>query len=319
MKKAFITGITGQDGSYLAELLLENGYKVCGTMLPGTTLPAELVGRVGIFEIDLCESAELARLVHTVSPDEVYHLAAHHFSSQGDENRKGLAGPFLSVNLVAANTMLEFIKCERPRSRFFYAASAHIFGSPDSCPQTEQTPHRPETAYAISKSAGVLLCRYYRETHGLHASAGILYNHESPRRTADFVTMRIARAAALASMGRGEPLYLKNIRAVVDWGAARDYVGAMRLLLQQPSGSECLISSGVPRTVWELAEEAFNSVGLKADKFVFQAENIIQSDSVPYVGDNSKIREICGWIPTISFSKMVAEMVQFQLEQLKGW
>ncbi|HBW21911.1 MAG: hypothetical protein A2X28_02065 [Elusimicrobia bacterium GWA2_56_46] len=318
MKKALITGVAGQDGYYLSELLLRNGYQVHGVTLPGIPLPADLRGRIAIHEMDLRTPEPLARLVREIAPDEVYYLAAHHFSSQGEENRNGLAAPFLAVNLVAVNIILETIKLNLPQTRFFYAASAHIFGTPDSFPQTELTPHRPVTPYAISKSAGVMLCRYYRETHGLHASVGILYNHESSRRAADFVTTRIAKAAALASLGKGTPVYFRNIHAVVDWGAAKDYVEAMWRLLQQPSGNECVISSGVARTVWEFAEVAFKCGGLKPDGVILQENSSTPIESVPYVGDSSKIRKLCGWFPAVSFEDLVREMVMNQLALLRN-
>ncbi|MBU2575062.1 MAG: GDP-mannose 4,6-dehydratase [Elusimicrobia bacterium] len=317
MKTAFITGVAGQDGYYLASSLLADGYEVHGTVLPGVPAPADLSGRISLHKMDLRAPALLGELVRTISPLEIYYLAAHHFSSQGDENAKGLAAPFLAVNVVAPNIILEQIKCKLPKTRFFYAASSHIFGAPESFPQTESATHRPNTPYAISKSAGVMLCRYYRETHGLHVSTGILYNHESPFRSADFVTTRIARAAALASIGKKEPVYFENLSAVVDWGAAKDYVAAMCLLLQQPCGGEYIISSGVPRTVLEFAEAAFKCVGLKPDGIILQEDHPAQASRVPYVGDSSKIRKLCGWVPATPFKEMVREMVTAQLALLR--
>ena len=215
----------------MASSLLSDGYEVHGTVLPSVQVSEDFCSRITIHQIDLSKPVLLSELVCSICPTEIYYLAAHHFSSQGDENAKGLPAPFLAVNVVAPNIILEQIKRKLPKTWFFYAASSHIFGVPEYFPQTEATPHKPTNPYAISKSAGVMLCRYYRETHGLYVSTGILYNHESPRRSADFVTTRIARAAALASIGKKEPVYIENLGAVVDWGAAKDYVAAMRILL----------------------------------------------------------------------------------------
>lgn len=317
MKSALITGVAGQDGYYLASLLLSQGYRVHGVVLPGTGPLTGVYDKVLLHEADLSEEAHLTGLLREAAPDEVYYLAAHHFSSQGDENRKGMAGPFLSVNLLAPNTILEAIKCSHPRTRFFYAASSHVFGTPDSSPQNEFTPHKPGTPYAISKSAAVMLCRYYRETHGLHASAGILYNHESPLRPLDFVTARLARAAACAATGKGSPAYFKDLSAVVDWGAAKDYVRAMWLILQQEKGGEYIIASGVPRTIRDFAETAFSSVGLKSEKFIYQDNSAAKSSVAPYVGDSSRVHAVCGWTLAISFEEMVAEMVKHHVSLLK--
>lgn len=318
MKTAFITGVAGQDGYYLASSLLADGYIVHGTILPDMPVPTDLEGRITFHVIDLSTAAQLRELVSSISPDEVYYLAAHHFSSQGDGNAKGLAAPFLAVNTVSPNIVLEQIKCKLPKTRFFYAASSHVFGTPQSSPQNEETPHNPTTPYAVSKSAGVMLCRYYRETHGLHISTGILYNHESPRRSADFVTTRIAQAAALASIGKKAPVQFKNLSAVVDWGAAKDYVEAMRLILKQSYGGEYVISSGVPHTIQEFAEVAFKCVGLKPDGIIIQEGSAPQTNSFPYVGDSSKIRKLCGWVPSTSFEELVREMVMSQIVLLQS-
>lgn len=317
MKTALITGVAGQDGYYLALSLLKDGYTIHGTVLPGIPIRCDLDKRIILHEVDLREPALLSELVQVISPVEVYYLSAHHFSSQGNENYNGLAAPFLAVNVIAPNIILELIKSRLPTTRFFYAASSHVFGAPVSFPQAESTPHNPSTPYAISKSSGVMLCRYYRETHGLHISSGILYNHESPLRSPDFVTTRIARAAALASLGKMEAVRFKNLSAVVDWGAAKDYVTAMRLLLKQPYGGEYIISSGIPRTVLEFAEMAFSCVGLKPDGIITQEDPPSLNSSVPYVGDNSKISKL-GWVPSVSFEELVREMVMRQLEILRN-
>lgn len=318
MKRALIVGVAGQDGYYLTRLLADKGYAVYGVDKVISTLCLEQKQALsGLFEVELSKSGILAGYIKEIKPDEIYYLAAHHFSSQGSENRSGRMSPFLVVNLITPNEVLEVLQTDLPECRFFYAASAHIFGLPDECPQTELTPHRPDTPYAISKSAAVLLCRYYRETHNIFAVAGILYNHESIHRPNSFVTTQIARAAAMASIGKGERLVLRDLRAVVDWGAAEDYVRAIWLTLQQPSGDEYIISTGESRTIMDFAEEAYSVVGLRAEEHVFQGASSQASDCTPFIGNNSKIKSVCGWEPTITFASLVRGMVEFQLEQLK--
>lgn len=318
MKRALITGVAGQDGSYLAELLWDKGYEVHGTDI-SPSLPAGLSPRLASYAVlDLSAPNALADLVRRVRPREVYHLAAHHFSSQGDENRTGQLDAFVSVNLLAADAALRVMRFELPTTRFFYAASAHIFGAPEVCPQVETTPIRADNPYAISKSAGVQLCRYYRETHGLFTSVGIMYNHESPRRPASFVTTQIAQAAALAYVGRPEPLALHDLEALVDWGAAQDYVKAIRLTLQEPSGDDYIIASGVPRKVGDFADEAFSYLGLRTEAFVVQTGAARRTDRLPYIGDSSKIRKKCRWEPSITFRQLVRDMVDAQIQRLGG-
>ncbi len=318
MKSALVVGAAGQDGYYLTRLLAKKGYAVYGAdrFILNICLEQRQM-MAGLFEIELSQTGKLAECVREIKPDEIYYLAAHHFSSQGHENRAGRMSPFLAVNLITPNEVLEIIQTDLPNCRFFYAASAHIFGVPDECPQTTVTPHRPNTPYAISKSTAVLLCRYYRETHNVFTVAGILYNHESTRRQDSFVTTQIARAAAMAKLGKGERLVLRDLKAVVDWGAAEDYVEAMWLTLQQSVGDEYIISTGQPRTIMDFAKEAFSVVGLSAEKYVFQGTELKSNFCMPYIGDNSKIINSCGWKPRIPFTSLVKEMVEFQLEQLR--
>lgn len=315
-KRALITGVNGQDGSYLAELLLAHGYGVIGLDRnpPPQDLPS-LAALDGHLVVDLIEPGSLEAAVRQVRPDELYHLAAHHFSSQTDENRTGPLEPFLRVNLIAPSEALEFIATELPSCRFFYAASAQVFGAPSSWPQNESTPRNPDTPYGISKSAGMDVCRYFRTHRGVFASVGILYNHESPRRGDSFITTQIARAAARAARGLPSRLVLKDLEAVVDWGAAQDYVRAMWLTLQQPGADDYIIASGKGRTVREFAEEAFSVVGMHAADRVTQETPKAHSRGVPYVGDSSRIREVGGWEPVISFGELVRSMVEAQLQQ----
>jgi len=314
MKRALIVGVAGQDGYYLTHNLVLKNYSVYGVDRFVSSMCADQRKILsGFTQIELSQATHLVDYIRKILPDEIYYLAAHHFSSEGEDNRSGLMAPFLAINVMAPNAVLELLQTELPLCKLFYAASSQIFGITDTHPQNENTPFRPDTPYAISKATTLLLCRYYRETHGIYTVPGILYNHESPRRSLSFVTAQIARAAALAANGRGEPLFLKNLDAVVDWGAAEDYVDAMWCVLQQPSGGEYIISSGVSRTVMDFARAAFEVVGLKAEEYVFQQSGVSLTKPIPYIGDNSKIRLKCGWRPQKTFENLVKEMVEAQL------
>ena len=314
MKRALIVGVAGQDGYYLTKNLVLKNYSVYGVdRFVSSKCADQKIILSGFAQIELSQTSSLVDYIRKILPDEIYYLAAHHFSSEGEENRAGLMTPFLKINVMTPNAVLELLQTEMPLCKFFYAASSQIFGLTDTHPQNEDTPFHPDTPYAISKATALLLCRYYRETHGIYTATGILYNHESPHRSQSFVTAQIARAAALAAKGRGVPLFLKNLNAVVDWGAAEDYVEAMWCVLQQPSGGEFIISSGVRRTVMDFARAAFDVVGLKAEEYIFQRSGVSSSKLVTYVGDNSKIRLQCGWHPQKTFENLVKEMVEAHL------
>jgi len=309
-KKALITGITGQDGYYLTRLLIKKGYKVYGIARNPLKIDTSLATDIEeIFQIDFLEPEGLIDVITNVAPDEIYHLAAHHFSSHTDQNRTSALPPFIRVNLIVVDQILQAICSKFPETRFFYPASAHIFGNPDIYPQDELTPHKPDTPYAISKSAGVYLCRYFRNTHKVFASVGILYNHESPRRGPSFITTQIARAAAVASLGRPLPLQVRDLNAVVDWGAAKDYVNAMWLMLQHDSANEFIIATGKPHSIDDFVQAAFNEVGLNANDFVMSDPNYERISRVPYIGDSQRLKQTCGWEPKTSFSRIVHEMV----------
>jgi GDPmannose 4,6-dehydratase len=314
MKKALIVGAAGQDGYYLTKNLVLKDYSVYGVdRFASSMFTDQKKIFSGFTQIELSQSSPLVDYIRKILPDEIYYLAAHHFSSEGEENRTGQMAPFLNINVITPNAVLELLQTELPLCKFFYAASSQIFGIPYIHPQNEDTPFRPDTPYAISKATALLLCRYYRNTHGIFTATGILYNHESPHRSMSFVTAQIARAAALAAKGRGAPLFLKNVNAVVDWGAAEDYVEAMWCVLQQPCGGEFIISSGVYRTVMDFARAAFDVVGLKAEEYIFQHPGVLSSKLVTYVGDNNKIRIQCGWHPKKKFENLVKEMVEAHL------
>jgi GDPmannose 4,6-dehydratase len=318
MRKAMIIGVAGQDGYYLTHLLASKGYAVYGVDRFISLLCSnqkEVLS--GVHKIELANSQLLVEYVKEIIPDEIYYLAAHHFSSQGKENRTGLMSPFLSVNLITPNEVLEYLTLHLRKCKFFYAASSHIFGHPDISPQTELTPTKPSTPYSITKNAGLDLCRYYRETHGIYTVVGILYNHESQRRGMSFITAQIARAAALAYCGSPSKLVVRSLDSIVDWGAAEDYVRAMWLSMQHPFGDEYIIASGIPRTVRDFANVAFECVGLNANDFITQNETTIPEKAPIYIGDSSKIKTKCGWSHSISFRKLVCDMVKKQIKDLQ--
>lgn len=318
MPRALIIGATGQDGFYLTKLLAEYGYEIYGTSRAPEAAEAEsfpLLKR--LFTVDLTKVGQAAEVVLKCAPDEIYYLAAHHFSSQEGVKESEHWHDFLSVNVLSPRNILQVLSDFLPECRFFYAASAHVFGIPAECPQTELTPMRPNTLYGITKNMGVCLCRYYRDMKALYACSGILYNHESPRRGLNFVTSRIARAAALSCLGESQPLRLLNLDAIVDWGAAQDYVQAMWLILRQSRGDDFIISTGRGRTVREFAEAAYGCLGLRAESFICQEQTRSAAKEIlPYIGDCTKIRNVCGWKSLTQFEEMVKSMVMHHFSSL---
>ena len=317
MKKALITGIAGQDGLYLAELLSGKGYKVYGIDKSAQNLPAygkDIINH--FYEIDLNKPTAIRKIVKEISPDEIYHLAAYHFSSQKGGNKKKSFRQFYFINQLATNEILDTILHHNNKCRFFYASSCQIFGKVESFPQNEQTAFRPDSLYSISKAAASNLCRFYRDNHGIYASVGILYNHESVRRPNSFVTTQIAIAAAKASLGQPIKLILRDLNSNVDWGDAEDYVNAMWLSLQHPISDDYIIASGLTHSVGEFARIAFASVGLNSDDFVFQESKINTVEKLPLIGDPSKIKKICKWTPLITFDNLVKKMVDSHIERL---
>ena len=314
MKRALITGIAGQDGSYLAEYLLDKGYEVYGIEKSCSTLPSQISKRIKYcYEIDITKSNLLKKTILEILPDEIYHLAAYHFSSQNEGNKKKSFRKFYLINLISTNEILETIRIYFPKCRFFYASSCQIFGKVEYFPQNEETSFRPDSLYGISKAAATNLCQFYREQYNLYTSVGILYNHESVRRSLSFVTTQIAESAAKASLGISEKLYLRDIDALIDWGAAQDYVRAMWLTLQQSDSDNYIISSGETHSVREFAKIAYNSVELDSSDYVFQDPNIKRISKMPYVGDYTKIKNACSYTPMITFEDLVKEMVQYRL------
>ena len=309
MPTALITGVTGQDGSYLAELLLAKGYTVFGMVRPADGLPPRTPASgaaVRFVPGDLLDQASLDEVVAASAPDEVYHLAAD------SSVRLSWEQPVASSDLTALGTarLLEAVRHHAAGARLFYASSSEIFGAAAESPQRESTPVAPLTPYGVAKAYGHFLVRAYREGHGLYAVSGILYNHESPRRGPDFVTRKITRAAVAIGLGRQDELRLGNLDVRRDWGFAGDYVDAMWRMLRQETPEDLVIGTGETHTVRELCDIAFRTVGLDYREFVKQDPAFFRpADAELLVADASRARARLGWEPTVSFEELVRAMV----------
>ena len=287
---ALITGISGQDGSYLQEHLLSHGYEVHGPTF------------------DVTDAGAVRSAIGHIRPDECYHLAA-----QTVVNGEELST--VQVNVSGTLHVLEALRRERPECRLFLAGSSEMFGKVEVSPQSEATPFRPRNVYGVSKLAAWQLMRVYREQHGLFACCGILYNHESPRRGEQFVTRKITRAAARIKLGQQSELALGNLDAVRDWGHARDYVRAMWLMLQQPEPEDYVLATGHGRTVRDFVQAAFAAVDLDWSRYVRVAPEYYRPlEDVPFIGDAEKARRLLGWNPETTLEELVAEMVASDLQ-----
>jgi GDPmannose 4,6-dehydratase len=309
-KTALITGITGQDGSYLAELLLEKGYRVVGMTRRSSTAGGEriehLTGRIELVQGDLLDEASLVSALRTTSPQEVYNLAAQSFVPTS-WNQPVLTGEFTGLGVTR---MLEAIRQVDPSIRFYQASSSEMFGKVREVPQTELTPFHPRSPYGVAKAYGHFLTVNYRESYGLHAVCGILFNHESPRRGLEFVSRKITDGAARISLGLAETLPMGNLDAHRDWGFAGDYVKAMWLMLQRDDPADYVVASGQAHSVRDLCRIAFGRVGLEYEKFVTQDPALIRPAEVDHLlGDASKARSELGWSPTVGFDELVGMMV----------
>jgi GDPmannose 4,6-dehydratase len=308
--RALITGIGGQDGSYLAELLLDKGYEVAGTLLgdPADYPALERVrGRLQVVELTLHDADAVAEAVAELEPDELYHLAAVSFVPAWWEDPVGLTGRTTSETTA----LLEGVRRARPETRQFHACSSEIFAGTDEEPQSENTKPAPLTPYGAAKAFGLYAVQSFRRQYGSHASSGILFNHESPRRPEHFVTRKITRAAAAVSLGLEDHVTLGNLDARRDWGFAGDYVRAMWLMLQQDEPDDYVIATGEARTVRDLAAAAFAAVDLDWRDHVRADESLERgaTDARALVGDPSKAREALGWRPEVSFEELVRLMV----------
>ncbi|MBV8065365.1 MAG: GDP-mannose 4,6-dehydratase [Actinobacteria bacterium] len=315
--RALITGIGGQDGSYLAELLLEHGYEVAGIVPRPASAYENLAGvvdRIETLEADLLDEGALARVLRERRPTEVYNLASPSFVPASWEQPVRTA-EFAAVGVTA---LLEAIRAVDPSIRMYQASSSEIFGEPNEVPQTEATALRPVTPYGVAKAYGHLIVGSYRRRYGLHASAGILYNHESPRRPTDFLPSKVAHAAAAISLGRQKELTVGDLDARRDWGYAGDYVEAMRRMLQQDEAGDYVIATGVLHSVRDLVELAFSHVGLEWRDHVRVDEALLRGPAELHdlVGDAGKAEARLGWTPRVGFEDLVRLLVDAALERL---
>ena len=318
-RKALISGITGQDGSYLAEFLLEKGVEVHGIVRrvaiedPDHRLwrVRHLLDQITIHAASLESFPSLFRVLNLVKPDECYHLAAQSFVGYSFDDEFST----FQSNINGTHHMLAALRECAPNCRFYFAATSEMFGKVQVVPQDEQTPFHPRSAYGISKVAGYHLTRNYREAYKLHASCGILYNHESPRRGFEFVTRKIASQVAKIKLGLADELNLGNLDAKRDWGHAREYVQAMWLMLQQDEPDDYVVATGETHSVQEFVEASFAHVGLDWEQYLKIDPRLIRPAEVELlVGRPAKAREKLGWEPKMKFKDLVAEMVEADLE-----
>ena len=323
MKKAFITGITGQDGSYLAELLLEKGYRVFGFVRRVALEDSRhrlsrilhLMDDIEMIPGSLESYPSIYKAVGAVKPDEIYHLAAQSFVSYSFEDEFST----LQSNISGTHFMLSAVKDLVPEARLYFAASSEMFGKVREVPQNEETPFYPRSAYGISKVAGFQLTRNYREAYHLFACNGILYNHESPRRGFEFVTRKITSHVAMIKLGLADRLDLGNLEAKRDWGHARDYVRAMWLMLQQDEPDDYVVCSGETHSVREFCERAFSMAGLNYEDYVRMDPKFYRPAEVDLLlGDSSKARRELGWRPEVGFDALIEEMVQSDLSHFSS-
>ena len=318
LKTAMITGVTGQDGSYLAELLLDKGYKVVGLKRRTSTICTERLDH--IFEhpnfsmryFELNDSGCMWRLLSEYKPDEIYNLAAQ------SHVRVSFEVPESTTDTIAMGTLrlLEAVRHIVPNARFYQASSSEMFGDNPESPQDESTALHPASPYACAKVYAHHLVRNYRESYGLHASSGILFNHESPRRGETFVTRKITMAAARIKLGLQKKLYLGNLDAKRDWGFAGDYVKMMWLMLQQPKPDDYVIATGETHTVREFLEVVFEHAGLDIGEYVEQDERLFRPHEVPLLlGDAKKAQEKLGWKPEVKFRELAIMMYEADLEK----
>ena len=319
MPTALITGVGGQDGSYLSEFLLDKGYRVVGTVPDDDPVNIDrvrhLLGRIGIVQDDLLDQDRIEKIFRDHRPDEIYNFAANSVLAAS------FLQPILATMVLAMGVtrILEAIRKITPKARFFQASSSEIFGKPGEVPQSETTPFHPRNPYGVSKVYGHLMTMTYRENYNLYACSGILYNHESPRRSPEFVTRKITRAAARIKLGLAGELRLGNLDARRDWGFAGDYVRAMWLMLQQPQPDDFVLATGESHSVRELCEEAFSHLGLDYREFIVQEEEDFRPpETAQLVGNPGKARRVLGWERTVSFHELVRMMVDADIEAIRA-
>ena len=318
-KRALITGVTGQDGSYLAELLLEKGYEVYGVIRRLSASNSwridHLTDRITLIQADLLDQLSLIKAVERADPHEFYNLAAMSFVP-ASWDQPMLTGEFNSQGVTRT---LEAIRRVNPKIRFYQASSSEMFGRVREVPQTEKTPFYPRSPYGVSKVFGHYITVNYRESYDLFACSGILFNHESPRRGLEFVTRKVTDGVARIKLGLADHLALGNLDACRDWGFAGDYVRAMWLMLQQDTPDDYVVSMGVAHSVKDLVDEAFTHVGLDWHKFVRTDPRFLRPAEVDHlIGDSSAARQRLGWQPSIDFRALVHMMVDADLERWRN-
>jgi len=316
--KALITGITGQDGSYLADFLLEKGYEVTGVVRRSSTENFERIqhlnGKISLVQADLLDQLSLIHTFEQEQPDEIYNLAAMSFVPTS------WSQPVLTAEYtgIGVTRMLEAMRLVMPEARFYQASSSEMFGKVRETPQTEATPFHPRSPYGAAKAYGHYITVNYRESYNLFAVSGILFNHESPRRGREFVTRKVTDGVARIALGLTKELRIGNLEARRDWGYAPDYVRAMWQMLQNNFAEDFVIATGETRTVRELCEAAFGVAGLDWRDHVVEDASLLRPAEVDLlVGDATKAHDILGWWPGTSFERMIAEMVHADVERLE--
>lgn len=317
-RSALITGVTGQDGSYLAEFLLEKGYRVFGMVRRSSTETFErithLIGKIELVEGDLLDQLSLINLVKRIRPREIYNLASQSFVPTSFE-QPVLTGEFTALGVTR---VLEAIKLVDRKIRFYQASSSEMFGLVQETPQNEKTPFHPRSPYGVAKVYGHWVTLNYRESYGIFAVSGILFNHESPRRGREFVSRRISDGVARIKLGLAKKLALGNLEAKRDWGFSGDYVRAMWLMLQQERPDDFVIATGETRSVEHFARLAFRNVGLDWKKYVVVDPTLFRPAEVHTLcGDASRARRILRWKPKVSFEELVRMMVDADLEAVR--
>jgi GDPmannose 4,6-dehydratase len=321
-KRALVTGVTGQDGAYLSQFLLEKGYEVHGVVRRSSHRGVEdhrlrwlgISDKLHLHDADLIDLSSLLRTVQDVQPHEIYNLAAQSYVASSWRQ------PILTANVTAVGVanMLEAMRIGAPGARFYQASSSEMYGLIQEPMQSEKTPFYPRSPYAVAKLYGHWITVNYRESFGLHASSGILFNHESPLRGIEFVTRKVSYGVARIKLGMANELRLGNIDAKRDWGHARDYVRAMWMMLQQDTPDDYVVATGVTTTVRDMCRIAFDHAGLDMDKHVVIDSAFYRPAEVDVLlGDSAKARKVLGWAPQVTLDGMIREMVDADLERLK--
>ena len=319
MKTALITGITGQDGSYLAEFLLEQGYKVYGMVRRSSTVNYERIAhiqdRLSLIQGDLLDQNSIMQALRASDPDEVYNLGAQSFVPTS-WNQPVLTGEFTALGVTR---ILEAVRAVNPKIRFYQASTSEIFGKTQETPQNEKTPLYPRSPYGVAKVYGHWITVNYRESYGIFCCSGILFNHESPRRGLEFVSRKVTNAAAKIKLGLERELKMGNLDARRDWGYAGDYVEAMWLMLQQEEPDDYVIATGISHSVKDLVEVAFSHLGLDWQDYVKYDPMLFRPADVDHLlGDPAKAKAKLGWKPKVTFEELVKMMTDFDLQSNQG-